>query len=493
LANLPNAIFKFSFHFRGIRINSTNSQPSSNQLSFNRPLIGMFTLVCLVVGNMIGVGVYVSSFWALMLLGDARLVMIVWLVGGLHAICGAIAYGAVANRLPVSGGEYSYLTRCVHPGVGFVAGWISIIAGFTAPIAATALLFGKYVLGAGTPSGSNHSEWLTIRIIATAVIFVSALLHAFHLKVGTSFNNFVIVLKLICFAIFLTIGIPFVIQSPSTGILESGKETWMASQSVWSQMMKPDIAFSMIVSLFYASLAYTGFNASIYIAGEIEGEKVPGNKRKMVSRSMLFACILVTVIYLLLNYVFLYGLSADLIVKQGEDYVATVAENIGGRGLSWLIRFAIILSTATGILAMMATGPMVYSQMAEDGCLPKFFQIINQVPRRAILVQCTLSCLVVWWSDIQDIIGYLGLTLTACGALAVSSIWFAKSPPAISIPIRWYEHLAAMIYIGGAIVFLIVASQSDREYKKFWCCVATFGTGALVYLIARNRKSASCR
>lgn len=442
---------------------------------------------------MIGVGVYVGSYYSLLSLKDARLVLLVWFIGGIHAICGAIAYGAVASRLPVSGGEYSYLSRCVHPAIGFIAGWISIIAGFTAPIGASALLLGEYLVGAD-PAGASASDSISrVRIIATASILVAAALHAFHLKVGTTFNNIVILIKLVCFSLFLVIGIPFVLKANNTGILTDSTSGSVGlgdglgdTVSTVARLQQPEILMSMIVSLFYISLAYTGFNASIYLAGEVEKETDIQHRRNFVSRSMWVACVLVMLLYLLLNFVFLYGLSPERIAESGEGYVAVVAENIGGEGLARIIRFAIILSAATSILAMMATGPRVYAQMAEDGRLPKFFQITHHVPRIAIFVQASLSCLVVWISDIEGIIKFLGLTLTACGALAVSSIWFAKKNFITEIPVRWYEHVATSLYVAGAVLFLGVASQ--REPDQFWLCLGAFATGAMVYGAATMRR-----
>jgi len=446
------------------------------------PLIGLFSLVCLVVGNMIGFGLYVGSYYSLDSLKDARLVLIVWLVGGLHAICGAIAYGAIANRLPVSGGEYSYLTRCVHPVIGFVAGWISIIAGFTAPIAGPALLIGTFI--AGTDS-SNHS----VQLIATASIAFAAILHCFHLKIGAWFNNGVITIKLFCLAVFLLVGLPFVMQGTYSGLLVDESSANNESPSLAIRLMEPSTLLQMVVSLFYISLAYTGFNASIYLAGEIEGPNTTQKSgMKLVSRSMLIASVLVVVFYLLLNYVFLFGMSPERIAESGESYVAEVAQNIGGDWLSGMIRTAIVLSAATSILAMMAIGPMVYAQMAEDGRLPKFFRMSDQVPRTAIVVQGLLSIIVVWVSDIKDIVTYLGLTLTACGALAVSSVWIARRYMAEQSPVKWYEHMAAMIYVGVAILLLLVAGSLERERNQFYLCVGTFAVGLLIYGVAYLRK-----
>lgn len=434
---------------------------------------------------MIGAGVYVGSYYSLMSLKDARLVLLVWLIGGLHAICGAIAYGAIANRLPVSGGEYSYLTRCVHPAIGFVAGWISIIAGFTAPIAAPALLIGQYV-------GGTESTVTSVKLIATASIVFVAILHGCHLRIGAWFNNAVIAVKFICFGVFLFVGLPFVLQGTNTGLLVDAASATNESASLGVRLMEPSTWVQMIASLFYISLAYTGFNASIYLAGEIEGpntiQKIQKNGRKLVSRSMLIASVLVVMLYLVLNYVFLFGMSPERIALSEESYVAAVAQNIGGDWLSGMIRTAIILSAATSILAMMAIGPMVYAQMAEDGRLPQFFRISDQVPRTAIVVQGLLSIVVVWVSQIKDIVTYLGLTLTACGALAVSSVWIAGRFMAEQSPVKWYEHGAAMIYVGVAVLLLLVAGSLERERTQFYLCVGTFALGLLIYAINSLRK-----
>ncbi len=428
---------------------------------------------------MIGVGVYVGSYYSLLSLKDARLVLIVWLIGGLHAICGAIAYGAIANRLPVSGGEYSYLTRCVHPAIGFVAGWISIIAGFTAPIAATALLLGKYLGGIDATS-------TTVKLIATASIVFVALLHGCHLKIGAWFNNAVIAVKFVCFGVFLFVGLPIVLQGTNSGLLVDPNNTTSESTSLFVRLSESSTLVQMVVSLFYVSLAYTGFNASIYLAGEIEGPTSnPSNRKMLVSRSMLIASVLVVIVYLLLNYVFLYGMSPERIARGGESYVAEVARNLGGDWLSGMIQTAIVLSAATSILAMMAIGPMVYAQMAEDGRMPSLFRISDQVPRMAILAQGLLSIIVVWISQIQDIVKYLGLTLTACGALAVSSVWIARRFMAEQAPIKWYEHIAAIVYVAGAIVLLLVAGSLERERNQFFLCAGTFTLGLVIYGVAQ--------
>src|SRR5690606_34945043 len=106
-----------------------------------RALLGTPTLTALVVGNMIGAGVFTTSGFALADLGSPWTVLFAWLVGGAVALCGALGYGALARVLPASGGEHVYLSRNVHPVAGFVAGWVSLLAGLAAATAHAAAPF----------------------------------------------------------------------------------------------------------------------------------------------------------------------------------------------------------------------------------------------------------------------------------------------------------------------------------------------------------------
>ena len=102
------------------------------------------TATCIVVSNMIGTGVFTSLHFQVGPLPSGFAILVLWLVGGVCALCGALAYGELAAALPRSGGEYHFLSKTFHPAVGFLAGWLSATVGFAAPIAAAAMAFGKY-------------------------------------------------------------------------------------------------------------------------------------------------------------------------------------------------------------------------------------------------------------------------------------------------------------------------------------------------------------
>ena len=116
--------------------------------------IGLRAAALLVAGNMIGVGAFTTSGFALADLGSPTQVIVAWVVGGAIALCGALSYAGIAARLPGNGGEYLFLSRAVHPLLGFLAGWVSLFAGFTAPIAVAAHGFEAYLASAlgGAPS-----------------------------------------------------------------------------------------------------------------------------------------------------------------------------------------------------------------------------------------------------------------------------------------------------------------------------------------------------
>ena len=179
--------------------------PNEAPKNFASPLpFGLWSATFLVVANMIGAGVFTTSGFSLADLGDRQYVMLAWLIGSIIAICGAISYGQLAHRITESGGEYLFLSRMVHPAVGFVAGWVSLLAGFTGAIAFAATVFESYAIPV-----SIRPLWLEPGMAGIAAIVVFGLLHSIVLKTGLQTLNLIVILKLILLAAFLAVAFSY--------------------------------------------------------------------------------------------------------------------------------------------------------------------------------------------------------------------------------------------------------------------------------------------
>ena len=201
--------------------------------------VGLVSAAALVIGNMIGAGVFTTSGFALADLGRREWVLLAWLVGGLLAMCGALSYGALARRIPESGGEYTFLSRTIHPLAGFVAGWISLLAGFTAPIAAAALGLQAYLVGSG--GDGVRPEW-----IGTGAILIAGLMHGLRLREGVVLQNLAVGLKLLAIAVLVAFGAA---RLPAPDLEPTGSGSFELG------------AFA--VTLVWISFAYSGWNATV--------------------------------------------------------------------------------------------------------------------------------------------------------------------------------------------------------------------------------------
>ena len=227
------------------------------------------------------------------------------------------------------------------------------------------------------------------------------------------------------------------------------------------------------------ALSYTGFNAAVYVAAES-----PAASRQ-VPRALLWGTGLVTLIYLLLNYLFVYVPDPQSLVDsqgQAREEVAMIAARaIGGPGLAQLVRLTIILSMVSSVFAMLMLGPRVYRQMSVDGVMPPLFR--GHDFRLAIAVQCGLSILAVFTGNLLSLMTYLGLTLSACGALAVGSLWWVRRHLPDSRPLSPLEHLSVLIYVGLSTAMIAAAYQ--QRSQQFQAMVWTFAAGIAVYLAGR--------
>ena len=407
--------------------------------------IGLTPATAIVVANMIGTGVFISTGYMVHAV-DATTNLIAWLVGGVLALCGAAVYAELGAMMPRVGGEYVYLKQGLHPAVGFLSGWVSLIAGFSAPIGAAALAFGRYTTAA-IPSLPISSKAAAVGLI----VFVTAL-HAFHVVLGSTVQTVFTMLKVGLILVFIIAG--FTVGNGDFANLSTHLDG--ASSSVFSG------AFA--VQLFWVSFAYSGWNAAAYIAGEI---REPGRN---VPRALFFGTALVAGLYLLLDLVFLHaapaaGLSA--IINNREVGSSAAIALFGERAGVWLSTL-IALALISTVSAMVMAGPRVYTAMAEDGLFFAFLARRHRLggPLYSVLIQGAIAIILALTLDLQELVLYIGFTLSIFAALAVvAAVVLRIRQPDAKRPYRAFGWPVTPALFLGISLWLVVQGilQNPRE------------------------------
>ena len=400
---------------------------------------------------MIGAGVFTTSGFALGDLGSANRVMAAWVIGGLIALCGALSYGGLVQRMTESGGEYLFLSRAIHPVAGFIAGWVSLLAGFTGALAFAALAFETYAF-------PTRPEWLPTGAAAIASVIIAAVLHGFRVRTGTAFQNFIVTLKVALIAGFL---------------LFAG---FAATSQGAAPTPSPAVPLSLAAfagSLVWISLSYSGFNAAVYVAGEAK------DAERNAPRSIWMGTALVTVLYVALNAAFVYLPPFEAVVGR-EDVAAAAAQAIGGQSLAVAIRIITVLALTSSVFSLVMAGPRVYAKMADDGVFPRRFRFAGgDAPTAAILLQAGLAIALILLSDLRSLLSYLGFTLSISAALSVASLFvIARSEGSRSVAV-WGYPLTPVFYVVATLV--LAAMAGSREPLQFLAAVITIGSGSVVY------------
>ena len=304
--------------------------------------LGLASATALVVASMIGAGVFTTSGFALADLGSPGRVLLAWLVGGLTAACGALSYGALARAIPESGGEYTYLSRTLHPLAGFLAGWVSLLAGFTGPLAAAALGLQAYL-------GSTFELAGDPRWIGTSAILLAGALHGLRLRPGVVAQNGVVAIKLVLILVFVALG-----------------ATKLSASAVPAATDRPFDLGAFAVSLVWISFAYSGWNGATYVAGEVR------DPERNLPLALLLGTAFVTAAYLALNAVFVFAAPLETLAGKAE-VGAIAAEALGGVELRRFLTLIVALALFTSVSSLVMAGPRVYARMAADGVFPRFF------------------------------------------------------------------------------------------------------------------------
>jgi basic amino acid/polyamine antiporter, APA family len=398
------------------------AEARSLKASQPRRTIGFFTACSIVIANIIGTGIFTSLGFQVAEIQSGFALLMLWIIGGIAALCGALCYGELSAALPRSGGEYHFLSQIYHPALGFMAGFVSATVGFAAPIALAAMAFGKYfvgVFGVGSPV-----------VLSFVVVWVVAAFHFGNLQIGSAFQNLSTLVKLLLIGALITAGFYVPAKLPIS-FLPASEDT----MSIFSG--------SFAIALVFVMYSYSGWNAAAYITGEIK------RPEKNVPRSLLAGTSIVIVIYVLLNAIFLATTPTEEL--KGQLEVALVAgKHIFGSIGGGVAGAVICLGLVSSISSMTWIGPRVTMSMGEDHWLLRLLGRKNKhgVPKNAIVLQLVVVNLLLLTRSFEDVVRYTQFSLLICSLLAVLGVIVLRfTHPKITRPYRvWAYPLPPILF-----------------------------------------------
>ena len=407
--------------------------------------LGLFPVTNIVIANMIGAGIFTTSG---LLMGDLKnpIIMIaLWFVGGIIALCGALSYGELGAAMPHAGGEYTFLSKLYNPLLGFMSGWVSFIVGFSAPIAASALGFSEYFtrafpqLLAFAEMSAFLSPAIIKNLLAIFVILVFSLVHMRGLEFGARVQNALTLLKVALVLGLIFLG--FALGNGNVQHFQQGQDySW--NFSGWK---------TLGLSLMWIMFGYSGWNASVYIGSEIK------NPLKNLPRSLFLGTGIVTLLYVAVNVLFVYAVPpAEM---QGVISIGGLAmgELFGG-SMEFVFSILIAFALFSSLSAFIILGPRVYYAMAKDGYFFSFVADVHpkyNVPTKAILLQAAIAAIMVISGTFDQILTYLGFSLGIFPIFAVIGVFKLRQNK--SSLKRFGYPFAQIIYIVTGVMILLLA------------------------------------
>ena len=425
--------------------------------------VGFWVCGTLVFSSMVGTGVFTSLGFQIGPLPSPFVILVLWALGGVVALCGALSYAELAAALPRSGGEYHFLSKIFHPALGLMAGIISVFVGFAAPIALAAMAFGKYIASAfpGVP----------VLPSSIGVVLLLALVHGTTLKVSGRFQIVATAFKAALILFFIIAGC----------MLAPGADFRPKSGDM-ALILSPGFA----ISLMFVMYAYSGWNSAVYIAGEVRSPS------QTIPRSLIFATLAVTALYVALNAVFLASAPAGELagkVEVGEIASRHLFGETGGRIMACVIATGLVAALS----ALTGAGPRVAQTAGEDFPALGWFAVRSPggVPRRALAFQTLIVLVLLVSSSFESILIYAEFALVACSCLTVLGLMvLRKRNPGLARPFRcpWVP-LVPMVFLGVG-VFSLAYTLVERPVQSL-AGMVTLGAGAGLYFLVRPKHAKS--
>lgn len=431
----------------------------------------------MVVANMIGTGIFTSIGYQVMpgAIPDPFAIMMIWLIGGVFSLCGALAYAEVATTLCESGGEYTFLSKIYHPILGLSSGIVSLIVGFSAAVASLALAAGKY-LGPATDSLFNgQTPGYIPKLVGVSIILLVAFIQLRGVRVGGIFQNIMTNMKLLLIAVLILGPLMLLSNNDTSGI------SFLPSAKSYDTVFSVSFAGSLVWVLF----AYSGWNASAYVAENMRDPK------KNLPYSLLVGTGIVTVVYLALTAVFMYTCSFDEMAGV-MDVGNVVVKKVFHPQSSVFFGCCFAVALIAGINAMFIAGPRVTQKMGNDHASLSVLgrESESGAPTTAIALQTVIAISMVVFSDFKSIIEYVGLTLTIFSTMTVLGVFVLRyRKMEHDGTVRMFGYPFTPLLFLAVSVWMIIYFVMEDPMKLFWSVLTILPAIPLHYMNKPKRVS----
>jgi APA family basic amino acid/polyamine antiporter len=435
--------------------------------------LGLFPLTNIVIANMVGAGIFTTSGLLMKDLHHPVVMLGLWVIGGLIALCGALSYGELGAAFPHAGGEYAFLSRLYHPILGFLSGWVSFFVGFSAPIAASAIGFSEYLTRAFP--GLLHPGVIVVaseavvmkKLYAILIIAAFTFLHTRGLETGARVQNALTGLKILLIVGLVAAG--FAVGKGSLGHL------------VAAAPFRFDFGGlkTLGLSLMWIMFAYSGWNASAYIGSEVK------NPSRNLPRSLLIGTGVVMLLYVALNLFYIYAIPP----AQMEGVISVgglAAGNLFGKSAETVLSALISFALFSSLSAYLILGPRVYYSMARDGIFFKSIAYVDpkcSVPTRSIVLQGGIAAVMVLFGTFDQLLTYMGFSLGIFPLLAVLGVFKLRRTGRSAVKLPGYPVASAVYIFVGATILVLAFLERPVESLV---AVATALAGIPVYFFFKR-------
>jgi APA family basic amino acid/polyamine antiporter len=410
---------------------------------------------------MVGVGVFTSLGFQVKDIPSGFSILLLWVVGGLVALCGVFSYSELGAMFPRSSGEYNFLTRAFHPAFGFLAGWVSATVGFAAPVALAAMAFGEY--------GKSVLPDAPPLALAVGVVWLVSLVQLAGLRHSGTFQLFSTILKVVLIAAFLAAG--FVVGTPQP-------VTFTPSVSDFAHIASAPFAIGLVFVMY----SFSGWNAATYIIGEMR------DPERNLPRAMLTGTLIVLVLYVALNAVFLHTAPIDQLAGQ-LDVARISGSHIFGEFGGRIVGAMICIGLISSISAMMWIGPRVMMTMGEDIPALRIFsrKSGSGAPVYAILFQLAVASLMLFTRSFEKVLDFIQFSLLFCSFFTVLGVIKLRiTRPDLPRPYRAWGYPVTPLVFLLVTGFMMYYLATERPLQSFLGIVIMI-SGLLIYAVFRKR------